>query len=99
MSFIILLDPEVIIDIQDAIEYYDEQQAGLGKRFEKCVDKYFHILEENPLFQMRYDSIRCIPLTEFPFMIHFSVDEINKQVIIRAVFHTARSPKHWKKKK
>jgi len=34
MAFTFIIDTRAISDIQEAIDYYDEQQAGLGKRFE-----------------------------------------------------------------
>jgi len=34
MAFTLIIDTRAISDIQEAIDYYDEQQTGLGKRFE-----------------------------------------------------------------
>jgi hypothetical protein len=31
MNFIILIDPRATQDVQEAINYYDNQQIGLGK--------------------------------------------------------------------
>lgn len=93
--YFVLLEPEAILDIQEAIDYYDLQQVGLGKKFEKELNEYLLKLEKNPFFSLRYDSIHCLPLKKFPFMIHYSIHEITKQVIIRAVFHTAQNPTNW----
>lgn len=32
-------------------------------------------------------------------MVHFTVDEKNMLVTVRAVFHTSTDPKNWKNKK
>lgn len=96
--FKILVEPNAIRDIQNAIDYYDDQLLGLGKRFEKEFEKHVLILTESPFFQIRYDNVRCIPLKKFPFMIHNIVEESQKEIKIFAVFHTALNPEtNWKK--
>lgn len=99
MAFNIDVDPGAILDLQKAIDYYDEQQPGLGKKFENAIDKYFSALSKNPFYQLRYDDIRCMPMKKFPFMIHFTVDEENKTVRVSAVFHTSiDSDQNWGKR-
>lgn len=39
MAFSIVIDRRAILDIQEAIDYYDEQQAELGKRFEAALNR------------------------------------------------------------
>lgn len=99
MAFSIVIDPRAIRDIQEAIDYYDEQQAGLGLRFEVSLNQQLLILKKNPFFHKRYDDIRCLPLKKFPYMVHFTIDEKKHLVIIRAVFHTSLDPQNWKKRK
>lgn len=99
MAFSIDVDPGAILDLQKAIDYYDEQQPGLGKKFENAIDKHFSALSKNPFYQVRYDDIRCMPMNKFPFMIHFTVDEENKTVRVSAVFHTSIDPdQNWGKR-
>jgi len=38
MAFTLLIDPRAIQDIQDAIDYYDKQHAGLGGKFENALN-------------------------------------------------------------
>jgi hypothetical protein len=98
MVYALIIDPRALNDIQDAIHYYDEKKAGLGKRFESALNKHLEILESNPFFRVRYGEVRCLPLINFPFMIHFTVNEKQKVVTIRAVFHTSLEPKKWQRK-
>jgi len=44
-KFLILIEPEAINDIQLAIDYYDEAQIGLGKKFEYGLNKLITNLE------------------------------------------------------
>lgn len=99
MAFMLVIDPRAIKDIQGAIDYYDEQQAGLGLRFEAAVNKHLLILEKNPFFRKRYHDVHCIPINKYPYMVHFTIDENLQIVSVRAVFHTALDPKKWKGRK
>jgi toxin ParE1/3/4 len=98
MKFIIEIDSRAVQDIQHAIDYYDEQQIGLGKIFESTLNKHFISLEKNPFFYIRYDNVHCLPLKKFPYMIHFTVNENDFRVTIIAVFHTSLHPQKWKKR-
>jgi hypothetical protein len=99
MRFVVVIDALAIRDIQEAIDYYDEQSNGLGKRFESELNNYLSILEKNPLLRIRYDTVRCLPLEKFPFMVHFTVNENQQVVTIRAVFHTSLNPLKWDNRK
>ncbi|MGB0430577.1 MAG: hypothetical protein ACPGLV_08900 [Bacteroidia bacterium] len=99
MAYVIFVEPEVISDIQDAVTYYERCQKGLGVRFESVVNEHISLLRDNPFYQIRYDQVHCLPIRKFPFMFHYTVDELKKQVIIRAVFHTSLDPKKWEKRK
>jgi hypothetical protein len=50
MAFKIKLEPKAFEDIQDAIEYYNEQQVGLGKRFHKTIKLAFDTLKKRAIF-------------------------------------------------
>jgi len=84
-------------DIQEAIRWYNRQQAGLGMRFHTEVKQTFEHLRSTPFFQNRYDEVRCLPLKNFPYMVHFTVDEQAQLVVVHAVFHTSLHPKVWKR--
>jgi len=91
------INPQAKVDIQDHIHYYNEQQPGLGKRFHKAIQASFKVIRKSPFFQIRYANVRCYPLKKFPVMIHYTLDEQKKEIVIRAVFHTSLDPKIWEK--
>jgi hypothetical protein len=97
-DFQLLIQPPALDDIQEAIGYYDSKRLGLGVEFEDELNKHFYSILNVKFFQIRYEEVRCLPLKIFPYMIHYSVDESNRQIIIRAVFNTHRDPKIWKRK-
>ena len=96
MKYKIRVEPAVILDIQDAIDWYNSRQKGLGKKFHDSIKKNFQTLTTKPFYQIRYDDIRCLPVKGFPFMIHFTISEEKKIVTVRAVFNTSRDSKNWK---
>jgi toxin ParE1/3/4 len=93
--FKVSIEDNALLDIQEAIDYYDDQQIGLGKKFEHSLHKSITALTKNPFYQIRYDHIRCLPLKKFPYMIHFEVLEAIRLIRIIAVFHTAQNPEKW----
>lgn len=99
MAFKIRVEPEALEDIQEGIQWYNEQKSGLGKKFHIQVKTYFNKLKTNPFFQIRYNNVHCLPIKKYPFMIHFTIDEENKTVIVHAVFNTHQDPKIWKERK
>ena len=99
MIFELNIDKRAIDDIQSAIDFYDEQQLGLGLRFERELNTHLITLKKNPFFSIRYDDVHCLPLKIFPYMIHYTVDKESKSIIIRGVFHTSMNPKNWSDRK
>lgn len=71
MNFDVVISASALQDVQDAVDYYDEQSIGLGEKFEAELNEFLIALEYNPFFQNRYDSVRCLPLKKFPFMVHY----------------------------
>jgi plasmid stabilization system protein ParE len=92
------VNPQAKLDIQDQIYYYNKQQKGLGKRFHNDVKSTFKNIRKNPFFQTHYKDIRCLPLKKIPSMVHYTVDENQKQITVRAVFYTSQDPQKWKKR-
>jgi hypothetical protein len=96
MPFRIKIDKDAKLDIQEGIYWYNSRKKGLGKEFHQEVKDFFDVLRNTQFFHVRYDETRCLPLKKFPYMIHYSVDEKNQMIIVRAIFNTSRNPKIWK---
>jgi plasmid stabilization system protein ParE len=81
----------------EAVRYYNGQREGLGFEFAGEVkDALFRISgfpEAWPRLSER--SRRCL-LKRFPYAILYRFD--NHQVLIVAIMHMSRDPKHWRKK-
>ena len=43
-------------------------------------------------FQIKYNQVRTLLLKQFPYHIHYHIDDIQKQIIILAVIHAYKNP-------
>ena len=85
-------------DIRDAALWYNSKQHGLGKRFTTQVRQKIDFIRQFPnASNIRYDNVRTTVLNSFPFMIHYTVDDINQRILVVAVLHTAKNPNSWKR--
>jgi hypothetical protein len=100
MSYKIKLLPEAHLDIKESIEWYNEQKAGLGKRFYESVKLRLDYIKKNPLhYQVSYRDVRNAMVNKFPHQVHYRVEESSKSIIVFGVTHTSRNPKVWKSRK
>ena len=55
----VIYSPHALIDLEDAVYYYNEQQKGLGKRFAAQVQLALKAIKANPHFaSFRYEDVR-----------------------------------------
>lgn len=93
MLYTIITTTNARLDIQNAIDWENERSSGLGKRFfEELEQKIFTISKSPYIGSVRYENIRCVVTTIFSYLIHYTVDDTNQQIIILRVFHTSREP-------
>lgn len=82
---------EAEAELLDAGVYYEQQQPGLGFRFEREIDALFERIINNPLqFPEIDEGRRRALLRPFPYGVFYTVDQ--DQVTILAVFHLRRNP-------
>ena len=65
----LIIEPEAIIEIENAIDWYESKQVGLGKTFFNYLDGYFETLRnEKVLFEIKRKLVfRELPLNKFPY--------------------------------
>lgn len=86
-------------DLQQIIEWYDNAKYGLGRRFMKTALKQIDFLKiDSYIYAIRYNDIRCNLVRGFPYMVHFHINETQKQIEILAIISTHQNPKIWVKK-
>lgn len=93
----VIILPVAADDIRQIALWYNQKHKGLGKRFIEELREVIKYLKQDPKSAaIRYDEVRVAVLKIFPFMRHYTIDEINRTLIIAAVFHTSRNPDIWK---
>lgn len=99
-NYKISIDVEALEDIQQATNWYNEQCPGLGTNFQNQVKLQINDLKKHALiYAIRYKNVHCNIVKKFPFMIHYTIDEVSNLVKVFAIIHTSRNPKIWKKRK
>ena len=83
-------------DVKEAAVWYNNAQSGLGKKFTAQIRDCTEILTLNPLaFALRFENIRMAVVKQFPYIIHYIVDEEKKLITLIAVLHTSLNPEKW----
>ena len=91
MKFTIKYNPEFFNDLAHAVDWYNDKQIGLGKRFFNEVGKQTAKLSTSALlFAVKYDDVRCMCIEKFPYLVHYRVNEQTLTVKVEALFHTSR---------
>lgn len=91
MPFKIKITPTAFNDLQKAIEYYDGEQKGLGKKFHTEVKKMFEKLIIVPASgSFVYDTVRYRVMHKYPYIILYELDE--NIIKIYRIFNTSQNP-------
>lgn len=83
-------------EIQDASEYYESEQAGLGYRFWQELDMHVQWILGNPTApRLRSGGYRRVNLKIFPYYIAYAIRD--EAIVLLAVAHSHRKPHYWMK--
>ena len=87
--------PEAELELNQAIDYYEECQAGLGLEF---ADEVYKTVQRILVFPNAWQSMgegnrRCLT-NRFPFGVIYYKRE--QEVIVLAVMQLNRKPNYWK---
>lgn len=92
-KYIIVYKSEAVEDLKEIMEWYETISEQVTDNFiialalaELDLMKY-----PNAFASLNYNSFRRKILKGFPFKMIYKIDKINKEVIVFAILHTARS--------
>lgn len=87
-------DPDARAEFLAAVEYYEECQAGLGRRFREIVEAEVEAIAAMPFrFRMLHAPFRRCLVRNFPYAIVFSIEP--KFILIITLAHAKRKPGYW----
>ena len=97
MSLPIRLRRLAQVDYDEAVDFYESREAGLGGRFAEALDIVLQQISVQPnRYPETEPGIREADLRHWPFSIVYEMLEDHVSVI--AVFHSARDPSVWRKR-
>ena len=83
-----------LLEMDDAVNYYDEQLNGSGSKFYNEVIAAIDIIKSFPTsWNQCSPNTRKAVIKIFPYSLIYAVD--NKTIVIIAVAHHHRKPEYW----
>ena len=93
----VVFDPDARAEFLEAVRYYEDYQAGLGRRFQMTVETAVQGIAETPFrYRLLHSPFRRYLLPNFPYTIIYCIEPEN--ILIIAVAHTKRKPEYWNKR-
>lgn len=86
----------VVNDIEDVVDYYNKINPNLTISFlDRLKEAKSYIVKHPKAFQIKYKNVRTILLKQFPYHIHYIVDDINKQIVVLAIIPAYKNPSDY----
>jgi mRNA-degrading endonuclease RelE of RelBE toxin-antitoxin system len=93
MSYVFVSSTAVKTDIVAATNYYKVIHPKLARQFLLRIREAKEYIANSPFgFQIKYKKVRTIFLKQFPYQIHYMIDETNRVIVILAVIHAYKNP-------
>lgn len=91
----IIIRKKAYAEAQQAFDYYEEKQAGLGKKFLDVLAEQLILLSKRPelysyIFGDKQQNFRDVKLKGFPYVVIFSIH--GSKVVVYKVHNTYSKP-------
>ncbi|MGH7329027.1 MAG: type II toxin-antitoxin system RelE/ParE family toxin [Polyangiaceae bacterium] len=91
----------MVLELDEAIETYEQQRPGNGARFEAEVDATYRRMADSPLafprsHIIRRPELRRARVMRFPYSVFFYL--LRDEPIIVAIAHGRREPRYWRER-
>lgn len=84
-------------DLREAYQWYEAQREGLGESFLLSIEAASAAIQRSPeSYPIVYKHVHRALIRRFPFGIFYLVEA--EQVVVIAVLHVRRDPKHWQRR-
>ena len=94
MSLPIVFRLEAQTEFDEAFDWYEQQQAGLGVDFLSCVAEVLERINSMPeSCAVVFQDVRRAIVKKFPYSVLYQIEV--DQIVVLAVFHSKRDPKIW----
>ncbi len=93
MTTTVVVGPVAERELTEAIDWYDRQKPGLGRRFGRELRQFLKAVAEKPeRFRAVTRLTRKARLPSWPYSVYFMLQEHPRQMIVTAVWHDRRDP-------
>lgn len=88
MAYKSIVSPVAKANIREAVAYYKKVASlKVAQNFIKDYEFTLQKIIQNPFFQIYYKDFRGLPFKKYPYLIFYQVDEDQKLILIKGVFH------------
>lgn len=95
MSLPLVLRRRSQAEADEAIDWYERQQVGLGVDFTNRVQAVFDRISATPeMYALVYRDVRKAHVRHLAYSVFYRIRA--DQVVVLAVFHNKRNPNIWK---
>ena len=90
--------PAAAGDVEDAYQWYEAQQSGLGEEFLEAVRAMMESVVATPeRFPVVHRQTRRALLRRFPYGLYYRI--IDDQIVVVACMHARRDPRRWRSRR
>jgi len=98
MTYAFVLRPEAELELDEAYNWYEDQEEGLGESFFEYVNRILLRIAQRPeSYGIVYRDVRRAVMNRFPYVIYYRL--VSNQVIIISIFHGRRDPEEWQSRR
>ena len=94
MTFKVIAQAEARREWNEAVDWYEAQESGVGWRFDDELQAFLQTLAHNPArFRLTARWTHKAKMPEpWPYSIYFTINPEHREVTILAVWHGSRNP-------
>lgn len=97
MSLRIRVTPEALADLDEAQDWYQAAEPGLGARFLETVEESVRMVADWPeAAPVVLGATRRILVPRFPYALYYVVEE--GELVVLACIHARRHPRVWRRR-
>ncbi len=98
IQYRLVAEPRVDLDVAAAFDWYETEQAGLGREFLGELSAAYDRIADGPLkYQELRSGIRRVLVRRFPYAVYFAAE--GDVIVVLAVLHVSRDPAEWQRRR
>ena len=90
----IFFDPLAHAELEDAVEWYEHEKSGLGKKFRDEINCALDRIIRRPTWSIQArPGVFRVRIKIFPYKLLYSL--LDDHIVILAISHNHRDPNYW----